>query len=919
MKRVCEKKQFEIFFVFFFTNDENKCECSFSIMKEYQSDDVAAVNVFGRATSRKRIVEPATSSPVASAAAAAVAAAPLFRGRAASEELVDNLNFAFRSASHQSLLTTSSLSLSHSSFDYWPEFQQNYHSIMDNTNLLDSCAAALSDITYDDDDSSGSGGSSSMVAAHRRTTLFDRSVMSSAASSVSFCGINASKSISPDDVEQFARWLCEMESRVADQPTLSQIFAMSSNEMAIQLKVHSKLFNDIVAQPCIVNGSKRKEHKLLEERYHLLYLKAYEVQLLLEGLPGGDGIDDRTNANKILNKSFYDFDEFNHVSEDNDHDAVTVNTMTTMTTMDNDADNNSKKQTQSEQISDNKCRTTTNNVGMFYFKYEQTNACDPQQPQLQLCPTVLHDSLGDTDQNKSVNNALMPIETEISFSTLYDNEIQSYLNDSNGSNEFGSDPIDKSKSSTHQQQHFAEETMRFSRNTRLWNDLEFSPATRHKSVIEQIGSDIESHSKVRNWLYNKTDSLKFMSSLSLDRVPGDDDYRMLYRSRSELNLSSRRKSLGSLRASSNGLASMDLKGSASTSSVTSCSLDWDFYQNGYGTQQPTNDDTFFDVNDFDDSEMHTIANNLCDFGNDYSLYLTSSTISLNTDVEIKTVNQQSESICDEKTTGDSVTTAELVVNEEEKRLKRIRRHRKKRAKKRQQQRRSLDDSNSVVSAESTSTKKESTTLSDASTASSTFDTFIQASNVKETSTPSAPAKTIKYDSSASKFEVFSDEMDEPKQLKVSELCPEDFHDVINACQSNIDCVITVLGAKPNQILTVAYCRRMKYERNKCEGDSPPECQCTIERQNAKKGKKSSSTKNECHCHDDQSTCICSWVEQTIAMILNFLMDCWNIFRNMKLYTYLCRVLKSLFGSTRYVADHLKMKSELTKLNTLKYW
>lgn len=875
-------------------------------MKGYQSDGdiVASVDDIERATSAKRIGQTvAASSSVPTAAAA--------RSRVASEELFDNLNFAFRpKSSHQSLLTTSSLSLSHSSFDYWPEFQQNYHSIMDNTNLLDSCAAALSDITYDDDDSSG--GSSS--AAHRRAILCDRSLLSSAASSVSFCGTHTSKSIAPTDVDRFSRWLCEMEIRVADQPTLSQIFAMTADEMAIQLKIHSKLFNDIVAQPCIVNGSKRKEHKLMEERYHLLYLKAYEVQLLLEGLPG-DNIDDRTSANRILNKSFYDFDQFNHVTENdepdgNDNCDELIHGM--------DGDDNNGKQNRGEQTSDRQSRmftqstkTTYNNIGTYYFKYEQTAATD--QPLSQQMAPVLHDSVAESDNTTIVNSALLPIETELSFTTLYDNEMRSYLNDSDtvyciDSNELNHESIDNVKSST-PQKHFSKQTKRFSQNTRLWNDLEFSSKPHHKSTLDQFGSDTESHNKVRNWLFNRTNSVKFMSSLSLDRISGDDDLRMLYRSRSELNLNSRRKSLGS---SSSGLASFDLKKTDSASSMADCSLDWDFYQNVYGVQQQADEDI-----NFDEDEMNAAANKLCDFGNDYSLYLTTSTTSLSTDensnAEPNKVEQLSESelICDEKTTGDSATTAELVVDEEEiKRLKRIRRQRKKRAKKREQKR-LLAESNSDVSSVLTSTENASTTSSES---------VVQKPNENEIPTPSSiPPKTITYDSSANKFEVYSNEMGESKQVKVSELRPEDFHDVITMCQSNIDCVITVLSANPGQVLTVAYCRRMKSERNTCESDSSSNCQCTTDKKETKTEKKSSSSVKGCECNiDDQSTCVCLWVEQTVAMILNFLMDCWNIFRNMKLYTYLCRVLKSLFGSTRHVADHLKKKSEFTKLNALKY-
>lgn len=153
----------------------------------------------------------------------------------------------------------------------WPEFQESYNSIMDNTNLLDSCAAALNDI----------GNESELFATVR--TDFHRSLSSSTTTST-FSGSECT-AIPTKCMEQYVQWLCEMECRVAAQPKLSKIIAMDPEKKAIQLDIHSNIFKEIATRPCIVKNSKRSDHKSIEERYHLLYLKVYEVLLLLDGIP----------------------------------------------------------------------------------------------------------------------------------------------------------------------------------------------------------------------------------------------------------------------------------------------------------------------------------------------------------------------------------------------------------------------------------------------------------------------------------------------------------------------------------------------------------------------------------------------------------------------------------------------------------
>lgn len=174
----------------------------------------------------------------------------------------------------------------------WPEFQESYNSIMDNTNLLDSCAAALSDI----------GNESGPFTAVRTEKLrhdFNRSLSSSTTTST-FSGSD-STAITTKCVDQYVQWLCEMECRVAAQPTLSKIIAMEPDQKAMQLHVHSNIFKEIATRSFIVKNPKRSDYKSIEERYHLLYLKVYEVLLLLDGLPT-KGL---SPVKRTLNESFH--------------------------------------------------------------------------------------------------------------------------------------------------------------------------------------------------------------------------------------------------------------------------------------------------------------------------------------------------------------------------------------------------------------------------------------------------------------------------------------------------------------------------------------------------------------------------------------------------------------------------------------
>lgn len=235
----------------------------------------------------------------------------------------------------------------------WPEFQESYNSIMDNTNLLDSCAAALHDINTED----GLYTKRSEKVRHE----FNRSLSSTTASS-SFS--ESDSPVTSKHVEQFTHWLCEMENRVAAQPKLSKIVAMKPKQMATQLDIHSKLFKEIVARPCIIKGGKRSECKMLEERYHLLYLKVYEVLILLEGPP----TNTFSPSKRILSESFSGL-EISSIANDSDQSIDHVDGENVL------CDDTMCDKTQS---SDHTTRvyTETNvwspSIGTYYFNYDDT-------------------------------------------------------------------------------------------------------------------------------------------------------------------------------------------------------------------------------------------------------------------------------------------------------------------------------------------------------------------------------------------------------------------------------------------------------------------------------------------------------------------------------------------------------------------
>lgn len=805
---------------------------------------------------------------------------------------------------HFSLLTQASSTLSIVSqtqhCDYWPEFQESYNSIMDNTNLLDSCAAALNDISSEE-------GMHTTAASQRTEKVrgqFNRSLSSTTTNSSS-SGNGSENRVTSKCVERFTRWLCEMENRVAAQPKLSKIVAMQTKQMAMQLEVHSKIFKEIVAQPCIVKGSKRNDYKSIEERYHLLYLKVYEVLLLLEGLPANSF----SPSNRILSESFHDYESSlsmspNGQQNSGDHSDGDNEFLDDVLCDNGDAELKTPIYTETSVLS--------TSIGTYYFNYDDTIE---QQT--------------DSTIDEKLNSNIFEYSCDKEFT--FENDLHTLFN--------ATDSIclkspDQNVVSEHQtlQHRLNDDTVIVpQKSARIWNKIDFSQLAIQPPVDNYLAQDIDlAHHKVYDWLHSKTDCWKSKSTVSLDcSMASEADYQLVYRAKSEMDLpairsiessncnSPVRTSLNCLSLAVSPIKHIDM---ALSETVTEdSSLLWDNFQIG----DPKADNDFGVIGS--DLETRELVNKICFFGDDYSEHISlqpNESSTTESEKEFDTGLEQSFDGRIDLNVNESSTPSQA----KPLKTKRSRRTRKKRTRKSSIATTS-SEYNSAMSLDLSSEAGQS----EATTASANSK-LLSSAQIKNTATKShdefKPEKTISYNSNEKQFELHSKESVEPKKMRINEMRPEDFFGIVQMCHSNIDCVITVLGADPNRVLTVDYCQQMKCERyQKANSEA---CKCKHQNADASDLVKSSSSKcssrtkdTSCNCADvvpseSASTCICAWVSHTIAMILNFLIDCWNVFRNMKLYTYLARFTRALFGSTRYVADHLKSKSQALNAKAIKY-
>lgn len=779
--------------------------------------------------------------------------------------------------SELSQLTASTLSITQSQQFEWPEFEENYNSIMDNTNVVDSCVAALNDITVKEEDRS----------INLKENQHNRSEMSNGlertlASNGNICttgnDFHSMKQLSGERIEDFLNWLDNIEQKVKTLPTVTKILSMNSDEMTYQLNVYSEIFKEIVARSCIVKNSSRKEYKAMEEKYHLLYLKVYEVLLLLEGLPDAEFLGLKTISNisvdelPVSNSSSFR----NEICLDTEfYDKFEPENSTTIYTQTN---------------------VLSPSIGIYYFKHDDTM---PKHTSIEKKPSSSSVIYGMNDKE---------ITFESDLQTIFNVTDKNYL--------FSQDN-NAQKGSQQQQQLLFDERVVIEKKNHISNESNCSDSMQCFLDENHFNSNIDYvYHKVRDWLYSKTDSIKSNSSMSLNCSMGSDtDLHLIYRTKSDVNLSvyhslaKKNICATSFQTSLDCSFSTNAFATSHSSSifdlVSEASLEWDNFQ-------PDLKKSCIETlnSDVDVSEM---TRDLCYFGEDYSLILESN---------LDRIKSNDYYLLEGNSLKDSLST--MINTENQKGEKTSHRRRKKHKKKYKNGSCSSVPMSSVV-------ETPDICFSEATTKSASS-TDVLSYNMENCHNPSScneklSKKTINYNSTEKQFEMHSDDSNEPKKLEVSEVCVIDFFDIVKLCQNNVDCVITVLGAEPNRKLNVVYCKQMKYQRYQNIEISNGSIECTCKQRyaidsifNMVLGKSTSTDDANCTCskQKQKDSCVCEKITHIISMILNFLADLWNIFRNMKLYTYLCRFIKALFGSTRYVADHLKMKATMSNQKALKY-
>lgn len=773
--------------------------------------------------------------------------------------------------SELSQLTASTLSITQSQQFEWPEFEENYNSIMDNTNVVDSCVAALNDITVKEEDRSinlakNQHNRSEMSNGLERTIASNGNICTTGNDFVSM------NQLSGERIEDVINWLDNIEQKVKTLPTVTKILSMNSDEMTYQWNVHLEIFKEIVARPCIVKNSSRKEYKAIEEKYLLLYLKVYEVLLLLEGLPDAEFLGLKTISNISV-------DELPVSNSSSFRKEICLDT---------------EFYDKFEPVNSTTIYTQTNvlspSIGIYYFKHDDTM---PKHTSIEKKPSSSSVIYGMNDKE---------ITFESDLQTIFNVTDKNYL--------FSQDN-NAQKGSQQQQQLLFDERVAIEKKNHISNKSNCSDSMQCFLDENHFNSNIDYvYHKVRDWLYSTTDSIKSNSSISLNCSMGSDtDLHLIYRTKSDVNLSVYHSLAKKNICATSFQTSLDFLTDAIATSrsstifdlVSEASLEWDNFQPDL--KKSCTEILSSDVDDFE------MTRDLCYFGEDYSLILES-----NLDL-IKS----NDYLLEDNSLKDSRST--MINTENQKGEKRSHRRRKKYKKKYKN-----GSCSSVPMSSAVETPvvcfSEATTKSASSTdvLSHNMENCHNPSNCNET----LSKKTINYNSTDKQFEMHSDDSIEPKKLEVSEMCVDDFFDIVKLCQNNVDCVITVLGAEPNRELNVVYCNQMKYQRYQNIEISNGSIECTCKQRyaigsifNMVLGKSTSTDDGNCTC-SKQSSCVCEKITYIISMILNFLADLWNIFRNMKLYTYLCRFIKALFGSTRYVADHLKMKATMSNQKALKY-
>lgn len=772
------------------------------------------------------------------------------------------------------------------------ELQKHYNSIMCSTNLVDSCAAALNDITLDD---------SSAISQSQTNLLLSNQP---AISKVKKMTINQYSELSDVQVAAFECWLNQMEKVLASYPTILQIFNMSDIEIRSQLQKHTQIFQDIVDQPCIVKYSMCHQHRALEERYHLLYLRAYEVTLLLEGISSKRG-----NKCDDINR-----DKLNYESEGDSVDDC----------LDGIAVLNDDKQDHIEPLDDYKFQNDADIVP----SYDSDRSIEP------------------TDNHSSCDSYVSKI------STHFDSDLESNP-DNMDSHCSIFDPNTNSDSdvASLNRGRFRSDSLLFHQqleSTREHNEIipfvnnEHELSTiEHFTTIQHNTTTISTNiiqDKVQNWL--DTQIVREEGSYYSDHRT---NFIFIYKAKSEPNLNAPVVHWGAQKTSS----TLSLGPKQTVSMIpSSCKhipchytaeddhMVWDSFQTAFCI----NEIGICDIDNWNASSLNELEWDVCFFGENYDqhfdnsddIHTRSESISeiANNDNELNL--PISDSIANDKLNvtmeccNASETDSSVDVSASHKiTLKRRRQRNKKQLKKL----RDVSSSTPIPSSTPSSTRATTPSSTRPSTplfqpksttigqCSSKSESGLSSTDTQPSSTDSDSPRNIRYNSSRQSFEMFSSDSDAPITRKIHEMKPEDFYDIIKMCNSNIDCVITVLGAEPNRTLSVNYCQKMRLKRYGMPTERHTQ-KCNLKESTSTTTliAKNIESHEKCQCMQqlESQRCLCSTVSQTIAMFINFLIDCWNVFRNMRLYMYIKKILYGFYAAARHVTKCVMPRDTLTR-------
>lgn len=132
-------------------------------------------------------------------------------------------------------------------------------------------------------------------------------------------------------------WLIDMEERIWKIPSLTASMKITPDELQKRLSEHSELYKEIIGHGSIVRASirpnsTRNQHETtylegLERKYHLLYLKAIEVKIILEGLTEqnnsvkNESTDEEPETKQIRLGEYKNDFKFSEISEDYEADS----------------------------------------------------------------------------------------------------------------------------------------------------------------------------------------------------------------------------------------------------------------------------------------------------------------------------------------------------------------------------------------------------------------------------------------------------------------------------------------------------------------------------------------------------------------------------------------------------------------------